>query len=118
MISLAVTKAMMIYLSVALAACVVNLLGLTRDGLIWLYRCVACHIEQHDSGKITALQKIALGVWEHISHPFQTVVSAVIQFRIQVFAFGTCLLQGLLCFIAAHSRYACQVVSILPDSSQ
>lgn len=62
MISLAVTKAMMICLSVALAACIVQLLGLPMDGLIWLNRCVACHIEQHVSAKITALQKVALGL--------------------------------------------------------
>ena len=34
MISLAVTKTMMIYLSVALAACIVQLLGLPKDDLI------------------------------------------------------------------------------------
>lgn len=43
------TKAMMICLSVALAACIVKLLGLPRDVLIWLNRCVACHMGQHDS---------------------------------------------------------------------
>ncbi len=69
MISLAVTKAMMIYISVALAACIVKLLGLPRDGVICLKRCVACHIGQHESVKITALQKIALGLRKHISHP-------------------------------------------------
>ena len=62
MISLADLKAMMIILFVALAACIVKLLGLPRDGLIWLNRCVSCHIGQHASGKITALQKIALSL--------------------------------------------------------
>ncbi len=60
MISLAVTKAMMIYLSVVLAACIVQLLGPPKDDVIQLNRCVACHIEQRNYGKITALQKIAL----------------------------------------------------------
>lgn len=50
------------FLFVALAACIVKLLGLPRDGLIWLNRCVSCHIGQHASGKITALQKIALSL--------------------------------------------------------
>ncbi len=53
---------MTIYLSVALAACIVKLLGLPRDGLIWLNRCAACHTGQPESGKITALQQIAPGL--------------------------------------------------------